>query len=236
MPALTIPNRFHGPPDSGNGGYVCGLVANFIEGPAQVRLHKPPPLDLSLTVQSKGKTVSLMQGEILIAVGVSISLDLEVPPPPTLQQAQAAAKHYVGFNHHFFPTCFVCGPNRKNGDGLHIFPGFIPNQDMVAAPWTPDDSLSDPNGFILPEFIWSSLDCPGAFAFGRDSDIMVLGTMAAEIIAPIVPGEECIVIAWPLRSEGRKHFSGTALFTARGHLIAKASATWIELESLDQLI
>jgi len=32
---LTIASRFHGPPDAGNGGYVVGLLAHYIEGPAQ---------------------------------------------------------------------------------------------------------------------------------------------------------------------------------------------------------
>ena len=106
---------------------------------------------------------------------------------------------------------------------------------MVAAPWTPDADLAGPDGFIFPEYIWAALDCPGAFAFGRDSNPMVLGTIAAEIVAPLVSGEECIVTGWPRRSEGRKHFSGTAVFTAAGDMIAQARATWIELESLEQL-
>ena len=45
----TIPTiirkRFCGPPNSGNGGYVCGLLANALGEPAQVTLHAPPPLD-----------------------------------------------------------------------------------------------------------------------------------------------------------------------------------------------
>jgi len=235
MPSLIIPNRFHGPPNSGNGGYVCGLVANFIDGPAEVRLYKPPPLDQALNVHLEGQRVSLLQGETLIAAGQPKLLDFDVPQSPTLHQAQEAAQKYVGFDHHYFPTCFVCGPSREEDDGLHIFAGLIPDQDMVAAPWTPDDSLAGPDGFILPEFLWASLDCPGAFAFGRDANPMVLGTMSAEIIAPLVPGEDCIVIGWPRRSAGRKHYSGTAVFTAHGDLIARARATWIELQSLEQL-
>ena len=45
----TIPTiirkRFCGPPNSGNGGYVCGLLANAMAEPCQVTLHAPPPLD-----------------------------------------------------------------------------------------------------------------------------------------------------------------------------------------------
>ncbi len=49
---LTIAKRFHGPPASGNGGYVCGRLARFIPGPAVVRLKAPPPLERPLTVES----------------------------------------------------------------------------------------------------------------------------------------------------------------------------------------
>ena len=47
--SVIIPSRFNGPPDSGNGGYSCGVLAAFIDGPARVRLHVPPPLDKSAT-------------------------------------------------------------------------------------------------------------------------------------------------------------------------------------------
>ena len=40
---VRIENQFRGPPDSGNGGYVCGLLAEHIDGCAQVRLQAPPP-------------------------------------------------------------------------------------------------------------------------------------------------------------------------------------------------
>ena len=36
---LTIPRRFNGPPRSGNGGYVCGRLASYLDGPASVRLR-----------------------------------------------------------------------------------------------------------------------------------------------------------------------------------------------------
>ena len=234
MPALSIHNRFNGPANSANGGYVSGLLANYVDGPAEVRLHKPPPLDQSLTVRPDSDSVVLIQDETLIATASPTTLDFDVPQPPTSQQAQAAAQRYVGFTHHYFPTCFVCGPKRDEGDGMHIFAGKVANKDMVAAPWSPAAEMAGPDGLVLPEYLWAALDCPGAFAFGRDNNPMVLGTMAAEILAPLAPGEECVIIGWPRRSEGRKYFSGTAVFTNNGVLIARARATWIELESLEQ--
>ena len=50
---VTIPSQFNGPPDSGNGGYVRGLIAHErLEqghtGPVTSTLRMPPPLDTPL--------------------------------------------------------------------------------------------------------------------------------------------------------------------------------------------
>ena len=48
---ITIHRRFNGPPDSGHGGYVCGVIADLIGPCAEVTLRSPPPLDLPLRVE-----------------------------------------------------------------------------------------------------------------------------------------------------------------------------------------
>ena len=48
---LTVDRRFRGPPDSGNGGYVAGRLAAFIDGPAEIALRLPPPLGRPLAVR-----------------------------------------------------------------------------------------------------------------------------------------------------------------------------------------
>ena len=35
---MLVSSRFCGPPDSGNGGYVAGLVAEYVDGDAEVKL------------------------------------------------------------------------------------------------------------------------------------------------------------------------------------------------------
>ena len=45
MPTLTIARRFNGPPESGNGGYVCGAFAFAAGIDLRVRLLAPPPLE-----------------------------------------------------------------------------------------------------------------------------------------------------------------------------------------------
>jgi len=50
MKSVMIEQRFCGPPRSANGGYVCGLVASYIEGSAEVTLMAPPPLNRRLDI------------------------------------------------------------------------------------------------------------------------------------------------------------------------------------------
>jgi hypothetical protein len=41
-------------------------------------------------------------------------------------------------------------------------------------------------------------------------------------------GERCVVVAWHLGSDGRKHGAGTALYTDAGELLGIGRAMWIE--------
>jgi hypothetical protein len=50
MTSIIIDKRYCGPPNSGNGGYVCGRLAQHIPGGAEVTLRAPPPLEKSLDV------------------------------------------------------------------------------------------------------------------------------------------------------------------------------------------
>lgn len=232
---ITIIRRFRGPLESGNGGYVCGRLANFIQGPAEVKLKLPPPLETPMDVvsQEDGSFHLLWQGkEVAEARPAKISLD--IPKLPTLDEAELASRHFLGFKKHYYPTCFVCGPKRDEVDALQIFPGQIGEENKVVAPWMPDKSLANENGWVAQEFIWASLDCPGAFAAMLESyPEIVLGTLAVEIVKKVKPETSCIVMGWEIGKEGRKHFVGTALFTEAGELIAKGKATWIQLTNLE---
>ena len=118
-----IERRFRGPPESGNGGYSCGVLAEGVSGVATVTLRLPPPLDRPLTLGGDGEQSRLSDGENIVGEATRSTLDLEVPEAPGLEVAVEAARHYAGFESHPFPGCFVCGPERAPGDGLRIFPG-----------------------------------------------------------------------------------------------------------------
>jgi hypothetical protein len=228
--ACTIARRFRGPENSGNGGYTAGLLAGFLPGgEAEVTLRRPPPLERPLAVTREGDRVLVHDGPDLIAEAVPRHLEMAVPAFPGTDAAEAAARGYTGFTRHFFPSCFVCGPDRAPGDGLRLFPGWVPGRDLVAAPVRADDSLPAAGGFLAPEIAWALLDCPGAWALEREMPDRgaVLGRMAARLLAPVPVGSGGVAVGWPLGREGRKLYSGTALFDAAGTLQGLARQTWI---------
>ncbi len=220
MTRLTIPGRFNGPPASANGGYACGLVAGLVEGEAEVTLRSPPPLDTPLAVERAGGRVAVRDGETLVAEAAPAEVELDVPAPVSVAAAREASQGYAGFRAHAYETCFVCGPARE--DGLGIYPGPVPDREVVAAAWTP------PPGEVPTAIIWAALDCPSGWAidtFAREG--VLLGRLAARIAAPVAGGEPHVVLGWPIGADGRKRFAGSAVFTAEGEARAFARSTWL---------
>jgi hypothetical protein len=227
---IVIPRRFNGPPHSGNGGYVCGRIARYLSGPVRVRLRMPPPLEKELRVEASDHQARLFDGDRLVAEAQCVDFRIETPAAPTFAQAEVAAKGYVGFTRHLLPTCFVCGPQRAEGDGMRIFPGATANDAVLAAPWIPHESLSDGSGRVPSEFLWAALDCAGAFAVTPPEDrLILLGELCARLDNGVEIGERCVVVAWPLGVAGRKRSAGTAILSGSGAPVATARATWIEM-------
>jgi hypothetical protein len=218
---IVIERRFRGPTESGNGGYTCGLVAGFLDGPAEVTLRVPPPLDRALRVERDGDGVRVLDDGTLVAEARPAPVDIEPLEPPSFEEAGGAALP-EGDLESPFPECFVCGPHREPGDGLRIFAGPLHDR-VVAAPWVPAEPYTG------PEFVWAALDCPGAYACGfGDRGVLVLGRLAARVEVLPRAGERCVVVAWPLGDEGRKAYAGTALYGEGGRLLGVARATWIQ--------
>jgi hypothetical protein len=228
--SIVIERRFHGPPGSGNGGYTCGVLSSFVNEPAEVTLRSPPPLERPLSVVRRGRRAELFDGHRLIAEAERTEPNpLDLPDPPSLDDAERAAASYAGFEQHTFPTCFVCGPDRAEGDGLRIFAGPLPDRSpLVAAPWTPAAGLARPDGRVRREFVWAALDCPGAFAVGYpDRGETLLGRLTVEVKRLPEVEESCVVVGWPLGEDGRKRYAGTALYGETGDALAWGRATWV---------
>jgi hypothetical protein len=216
---ILIERRFRGPIASGNGGYVAGRLAAFVDGPAEVTLRLPPPLERPLRVERDGDAVRLFDGDALVAEAVPAAVDVDPPAPVAAPEAERAAANHVRFGAEAFSECFVCG---VRDDGLNVHVGEVPGRaPLHAAPWRVAEEG--------PEIVWAAIDCPGAYAVGAQGrGEVVLGRMAAEVVRAPRRGDECVVTAWPLGEDGRKLYAGTALFTADGELLARARQTWIE--------
>ena len=216
---ITIERRYRGPIDSGNGGYTSGRLAAFVDGPAEVTLRLPPPLDRALTVVREDGLVRLLDGEALVAEARPGAPELEPPDPASLAEAERAAAAHAHFSGENFAECFSCGIRPEDGLCIHVGP--VAGTDLHAAPWTARE--------VSPGVVWAAIDCPGAWAVGGPGrGEIVLGRMTAEIVRLPEEGETCIVVSWPLGEDGRKLYAGTALFAAGGELLAVARQTWIQ--------
>ena len=228
--SLSIPKRFNGPLDSGNGGYSAGVVAGLLDGSAEVSLRRPVPLDTLLDVAREDDgSVRVLDGEALVAEARSApELEVEVPAPVSPHEARLAAARYRAPSDGVFSRCFVCGRARE--DAFGVFAGAVEGREVVASPWTPPSWTADAAGHVLPEFVWAVLDCPTYFALYMDGELpmSVLGRLSARIDAPVLAGEEHVVIAWPMESDGRKRHAGAAVLSPDGEALAVARALLIE--------
>ena len=234
MRTITIAGQFRGPPSSGNGGYVSGLLAEEIDGPAKVMLRAIIPLDAPLTLaKTDGRLTLTGPDGTLVATAEPASADaLPSPPaPPSFADARAAQERFPFYDNRFHPICFTCSVSRGEGDALRIFPGQIEGAapGHVASVWIPHPSFADADGTIADAITWAAIDCPGSVAWiaRQGNGGGLLGTMTGEVLRRPRAGETTIVTAWPLTNEGRKYFSGVALFTPDGELLARGHQIWI---------
>jgi hypothetical protein len=227
---VTIAERFCGPPGSGNGGYTCGLVADELgEGPTEVTLRVPPPLGRSLTLTATDGEAQLTDGDTVVAVARPTVTDIDAGPVVTAADAEIAVAGFdeIGYHAgHPFAGCFTCGPARRPGDGLRIFPAPTAAPGVCAWIWTPGRDAPVPR-----EYIWAALDCPGGQAWIHAGAVgaAVLGRLAVRVERAPVPGEPLVVTGWQAGRDGRRLSSGSSLRTAAGDLVAAARATWVEL-------
>lgn len=230
MATITIERRFCGPPDSGNGGFVSGALAAFVDGVAEVRLLAPPPLDLPLEVRPLADATELHGPSGPVARAVATTLDIDPPSPRSFAQASEDAQFFVSPEQHLIPGCFTCGSTRKDGDGLRIFAGSASDGGLVSAPWIPHASLAPASGRVPDAVVWAALDCPGYFAHPGNRPAL-LGTMAAEVREPVLVGRRYVVVGAALGEDGRKRHSSTALFDEDGRVCAISRQVWIGMSS-----
>src|SRR5215467_7943198 len=163
MDSFTVAARFCGPPESGNGGYTCGLLAAELGDVTECTLRAPVPLDVPLQFERTQAGAVLRHGGKILVEANPTTIAIAPPAPVTLQEAAdvmaaspALALSSNGVPQHPFPTCFVCGPKRAVGDGLRIFPAPVDGGLHVAA-WVPVREFGDCDQFVRPEFLWAAM-------------------------------------------------------------------------------
>jgi hypothetical protein len=228
---IVIDPAFEGPPASAHGGYACGMLAPYLPADAEITLRAPVPLGTALILALSDGGASLRDGTTVVAEGASTQLANGTPEPPVFAEALAATASFPGLLSHPYPRCVGCGTARTDAVALRLFPGPLAARDLVAAVWYPSiDATAD--GLIRPEFAWAALDCPGGWAaigFGRVGRRIVLGRMAARLLAPITAQSAHIVVGWLEGVSGRKLVAGSALYSRDGALQGFSRQTWITL-------
>ncbi|WP_207210603.1 hypothetical protein [Nocardioides zhouii] len=252
MTELLVPQRFCGPPDSGNGGWTAGALAALDRADApddrtdgwptiEVSLRQPPPLDTPLQVSEAGGVLTASLDGSVVATAHRVERELGLVDPVPHDVATAAESSYPGHEFHPFPTCFACGTSRSEGDGLRIFPGQTgdgPAGALVAAPWTPHPSLHEdwhtyvddaPRASVAAT--WAALDCIGGWAGDLTERLMVLGRMTARVDDLPVIGEPHVVVGEGRGQDGRKTLTAATLYDADGRVVATAEHTWIAVDA-----
>lgn len=261
MPDLIVPARYRGPASSGNGGWCAGALAAYAgdECPddharawpaVTVSLHAPPPLDVSMPVTpaAEGGVTASYDGRPVLSARCSHEDVLDVEPV-TPEEARAAQTSYAGLASHPFPSCFSCGTERAEGDGLRIFPGRVadtaaegdePARPRVAATWTPHPSVAEDFHAYADEHpraglpvTWSALDCVGGWAGDLGERLMVLAAMTTRIDSLPVIGEEHVVVGMGRGGEGRKVWTSSTLYDADGRVVGSAAHLWISVDPAD---
>lgn len=242
MNSITIERRYNGPDNSGNGGYVSGLIAEQLPADVRVRrsqLQVPPPLETALNWRLEGDSVSLVEGTDVV-IGTSTTGTFTAAPPecPTPEQAAEGLAAYPGFREHPFDRCFTCGTARGEGDGLRLFTGPIDTgansigatDIVVAGPWRPHPVFGGSDGRLSVPVTWAALDCPGGWAVDFAKSPIVLGRMTARIDELPVVGAPYLSVGGLRRREGRKFFTETALYTLDGELMGRAEQIWFAID------
>jgi len=179
-----------------------------------------------LTVVGDTGRAELRDGADVVAEAMAMMVDVDAPPPVEWDDAvtASATSTFRDASLHPFPTCFACGPDRAEGDGLRLFAGAVDGGAVFAAPWVPTE--------VNRPIVWAALDCPSsapAFADPTAEGPFVLGRIAARIDRLPEPGLRHVVTSAAAGRDGRKFFAVSAIRDADGGLCAIARATWIQL-------
>lgn len=233
---LVLSQRYRGVHGVAHGGYVAGLLAKGLDGPAvEVALRRPPPLDQPMTIERDDGRVILSDTESAIAQARPATLAIEPPRTVSLAEAEEASRLFPGHSTHPFPSCFVCGPEREPGDGLRLFPGRVGKSEVLAAPFVPVHGHASADGEIGSEIAWAAFDCPQLWALmnaaaADSTERVVTSRLTGAVTGRLRVGERYVVVSWPAGREDDRLYADAAILTEAGETIAVARQTAVAVE------
>ena len=215
---VSIPRQLNGPLDSGQGGYSAGVVAAFVDGPAEVSLRRPVPLERALdVVRDDDGSVRLLDGDDLVAEGrpVGGGRTSTCRRPSSVEEARDGDGPLPRSRDGPFSRCFVCGLARE--DSFGVFAGEVagaPHHGVAvdSARLGGRRRRARParirlGGARLPR-VRSLRGSRATCRWGCSPGFSV------RIDAPVTAGAEHVVIGWPIEIDGRKHHAGGAVFAS----------------------
>ncbi len=226
MESITIDPRFRGPPASGNGGVSAGLAAAFVEGPATIRLRRPPPLGRPLRVRRGKGAVQIMDASEVIMEAAGGFPPVEPPIDRDILRWAFERGTTPVPDRHGAPECFVCG---SRADGLGIWPHHLAGTEVWATVWIPDASVSADGVTVDSHIVWGALDCPAGVAvvrFGsaKPEFFPALARLTARLESPVPVDRPVAVFGWPIDEDERRINGGTAIIDTNGTVLAAAYA------------
>jgi hypothetical protein len=236
---LSVDRRFHSWEGVAHGGYVAGHLAQRAGPSCEVTLRQAVPFDTAMSLAEDGLgRITLGADGTVLARAERAPIQVDVPPPVSFDEASAASWNHVSIPIHPTPTCFCCGYEREEGDGLRIWPGSLPGRDTVAAAWIPHPSFAGPDGTVAVPFVWAALDCPSFWGIVQGLHGMpnvVTIRLAGAVHGPVRAGDPHVVLGWPIEHRRRRMIGGSAIFGPDGDLLAASRVTWLEVRELPGL-
>jgi hypothetical protein len=233
---LTIDRKFHSWEGVAHGGYVAGHLARQAGPSCEVTLRQTVPFDtqMRLSEDGRGRVTLGADGTVLVRADPA-PVHVEVPAPVTFAEASATAWKHASIPLHPTPTCFCCGYDRDEGDGLRIWPGSLAGRKTVAAAWIPHPSFAGEDGDLAIQYVWAALDCPSFWGIVQSLPAMpnvVTIRLAGSVMGPVRVNEPHVVLGWPIEHRGRRMIGGSAIFGPDGTLLAASRVTWLEVRDL----
>ena len=113
---ILIPAQFNGPPGSANGGVSAGLAASRIDGPAEVSLRAPPPLDESMDMVKVEDGYDIHHGDQLVMTARPAAPLAPPPQAPDYELARSGPDRFPPAETHAFRTAMSAALSaRKTG-------------------------------------------------------------------------------------------------------------------------